>query len=248
MHHRVSAIVLKGFDFKETDQILTLFTREMGKVKGIAKGVKKPKSTLRGAVQPFCCSSLYLVTSKDMFIVSQGKIDDFFGGIREDINKTLQAIYIMELLDKSMIDRDPNPALFDFTLTVLKTMAEGSVNPLLLRFYETKLMKFLGYAPVLNICSHCGEARQLTHFSLRTGGVVCSGCALQVSSTKVSPAALAVMRALLEQNLTVLSRLKVSSSVESEVECALENYLEYYLEKKFNLKSVLKDFKSGRQH
>ncbi|MGE5415234.1 MAG: DNA repair protein RecO [Acidobacteriota bacterium] len=248
MHHRVSAIVLKGFDYKETDQILTLFSREMGKVKGIAKGVKKPKSTLRGAVQPFCYSSLYLVTSKDIFIVSQGKIEDFFGGIREDLNKTLQAIYIMELLDKSMVDRDPNPALFDFSLKILRSLAEGNLNPLLLRFYEIRIMKLLGYAPVLTNCSHCGQDRALTHFSLRTGGAVCTGCALQVSSSKISPAALAVMRTLLEKDFMVLSRLKVTPAIESEVEIVLEGYLEYYLEKKFNLKSVLKDFKSGRLH
>lgn len=243
MYLRTSGIILKGFDFKEADQIITLFSREMGKISAIAKGVKKPKSSLRGLVQPFCHSDLYLVPSGGMYIITQGKIIDFFGEVREDLDKTIQALYIMELLDKSLPDRDPNPPLYTMTLKVLSFLGLHTVSSLSMRFYEIKLLSLLGYEPVLGRCAVCDAKDALSKFNPAQGGVLCPVCASSNGGLKVSPATLAALRTLQQKDLQLLPRMRLSPTMEMEMEAILEAYLEYYLERRLNLKDLVKGLK-----
>lgn len=246
MYHRTPALILKTMDFKETDALVTLFSRDLGKIKAIAKGVKKPRSSLRGLLQPFCCSSLYLVTSGDMYLVTQGKIVSFFGGIREDLQRTLNAVYLMELLDKSLADRDPNPALFDFTVKVLEAMNSGLNSTLLMRLYEIKLLTLLGYAPVLKRCSNCGSEEGLAAFSVEIGGALCEACRRGVKDLTVSGAALKALNALQERGIEMAMRLKVSRMVEGEMEKILDTCLEHHLERSLQVKRIMRDLEKGR--
>lgn len=243
MYQRTEALVLKSFDLRETDQILTLFTRELGKISVVAKGVKKPQSTLRGLVQPFCHSQFYLTRSGEMHLITQGKINEFFGNIREDLDKTLQALYILELVDKSTVDRDPNPALLNLTLQVLRYMEDNPVSPLSLRLFEIKLLNIVGFAPVLDRCSNCHKVDDLAYFSRASGGALCGECAPGFEMGRILPATLASLRALQQNGLNILPRLRLLPSVLGQMEKVLEDYLEYYLERKLNLKSVMRTLK-----
>lgn len=243
MYHRTQGIIIKAFDYKEADQVVTLFAPDMGKVRAVAKGVKKTKSSLRAMVQPFCRSELQLASSGEMYLLTQGRIMDFYGGIREDIHKTLQAVYLVELLDKSTPDRDPNRALFDLTAKTLRHIDENETAPLILRFFEIKLLSLLGYSPQLKHCSSCGEKAALTYFSPSTGGGICEKCAGHGEACKTMPAALAALNTLQQNDLSILSRLKLPVPVMNEMETILEKYLEYYLERRFRTKELIKDMK-----
>jgi len=241
MYLSIEALVLKAFDLKETDQLLTLFSREMGKIPVVAKGVKKAQSSLRGLVQPFCHSQFYLTPSGELHLITQGKINEFFGNIREDLNKTLQAMYILELLDKSTVDRDPNQALFNLALQVLRHIENSPLSSLSLRYFEIKLVHLLGLAPVLDRCTNCGRAEDLVCFSRSNGGVLCRECAPQFEVTRILPPVLGVFRTLQQNGLTILSRLRLPDSTLDQLEAILEGYLEYHLERKLNIKHVIRD-------
>ena len=243
MYQRTDALVLKSFDLRETDQILALFSRELGKISVVAKGIKKPQSTLRGLVQPFCHSHFYVTRSGDMYLITQGRLGEFFGNIREDLDKTLQALYILELLDKSTVERDPNPALFNLTLQVLRYIEENSVSPLSLRFFELKLLSMVGFAPVLDRCSNCHQGKDLVYFDRASGGAVCGECGNGDHVVRILPATLAVLRTLQQNSLKILPRLHLSPSVLAQMEKVLEDYLEFYLERKLNIKSVMRTLK-----
>jgi len=243
MYQRTDALVLKSFDLRETDQIITLFSRELGKIPVVAKGVKKPQSTLRGLVQPFCYSQFYITRSGEMYLITQGRINEFFGNIREDLDKTLQALYILELLDKSTVDRDPNQPLLNLNLQVLRYMEDNPASPICLRFFEIKLLNLVGFAPVLDRCCRCNQVENLTYFSRSSGGAVCSSCAAGVEANRVLPAALAALRTLQHNPITIIPRLRLSPQVLEQMEKVLEDYLEFYLERKLNLKKVMRTLK-----
>ena len=115
MNYRSRAIILKTIDYRDADKLVTLFSEKHGKVRAVARGVKKPASSLRVCLQPFCHSNLYLSGGKELENVTQGKLIDFFPNIREDIDLTLQVLYLMELLDKSLMDHMALPSLYSVT-------------------------------------------------------------------------------------------------------------------------------------
>ena len=98
--HRVEAIVLRHTDWGEADRLLWLFTREMGKVKVVAKGVRKPRSRKAGHLEPFTRVELQLAQGRDFLIVTQAETIDAYQPLRENLLLTGYAAYIIELLDR----------------------------------------------------------------------------------------------------------------------------------------------------
>jgi hypothetical protein len=103
-YYQSRAIILKNMDYRESDKIIHLFTEKEGKLSALARGVKKPKSSLRACVQPFCHSFFHFHRGREMELITQGRLMEFYANTREDISRLLYAVYIMELLDKSLLD------------------------------------------------------------------------------------------------------------------------------------------------
>ncbi len=249
MYYRSNAIILKSMDYRESDKIVTVFTEREGKIRAIAKGTKKPKSSLRACIQPFVYSSLYFSRGKEMDLITQGKLVDFFGNSREDLPRTLYCIYIMELLDKSLMDKVKLPDLFKITLEVLNYINESGYKPVIIRFFEMKLLINLGYKPILLECVSCGK-KQLSfdYLSPAQGGVICNDCKNSIQGAlPLSGETLAVLKLLTKANLNMLERLKISSLAQAQLEQLLESYLEYHLERRFNLKNTIRKLKSIAQ-
>lgn len=245
MYYQTEAIILKNQDFKETDKLVTLLTREEGKMRAVAKGIKKPSSTLRGVTQPFCHCQLQISRGRELHIITQGRIISFYGSIREDFNRTLQAVYLMELLDKSLLEADPHPRLFDATLLVLQCLDSESYFPLLMRWFELALTGELGYKPELDRCAVCQEEEGGLGFSIAAGGLLCGRCTAQHPGETVplDGETLALLRSLAEKEPRVLKRMKVSPRAARALESLLEKYLEYYLERKFHTKHIIRSLK-----
>lgn len=243
MNYLVTALALRGFDYRETDQIVRVFSRQMGKITLIACGVKKPKSSLRGLVQPFCFSEMYIRPSGEMFFLTQGRLLEFFPQTRSELKKALEALYIMELLDKALGERDVNEEVFALTLQTLRFMESHKGSPLILRFFELKLLEYLGYKPVLNRCSRCSKADNLVYFNPGAGGVLCSSCGETNSGRRVMAPTVAALGGMQRGQLGMVARMVLSDPVQEEMERVLEGFLEYYLESKNQVKTVIKELK-----
>ncbi|NSW83552.1 MAG: DNA repair protein RecO [Syntrophothermus sp.] len=242
-YYITEAIVLKNQDFIETDKIVTFFARREGKLRAVAKGIKKPNSSLRGAVQPFCFSCLHLSRGRELDLITQGRIIEFFGYVRDDMVKTLHSLYLMELLDKSLAEADPHPEVFDATLTVLRCLEDGPFSPLAVRWFELKLARELGYALGLQKCILCGRGKAVV-LSIKDGGVLCDRC--NRASTDNLIFALdgelwALLRDLEQKDVSFLQRVKPSARALRVAEQILERYLEYHLGHRFNTKSVIRN-------
>lgn len=243
MYYSSRAIILKNRDLRESDKLVTIFSEKEGKLTAVAKGVKKSKSSLRACVQPFCQSQLYLSHGKELDLITQGKLINFYANSREDINRTLYCMYIMELLDKSLMDRAALPELFRTAIAVLELINEYGLNPLFIRYFEMKLLVNLGYSPVVDNCSACGSRNiQNFAFSLSEGGLLCDDCIArgEVELIKLSGETIGLIRLLSQGNTKTLKRVKASPGALRQLEFFLEKYLEYYLDRRFNMKNTIK--------
>ncbi len=242
MYYRSRSIILKKRDLRESDGLLTIFSEKEGKITAVAKGIKKTRSSLRACVQPFCHSMLFYHRGKDMDLITQGRILDFYGNSREDINRTLYSMYLMELLDKSLMERVPLTELYETLIRVLELLNENGLNLTLVRYFESRLLVSLGYKPVINRCVRCGEQRITNfEFSLAEGGLVCGSCS-QPGQMLLSlrGESVALIRLFSEGSLQAVQRVKASPLAMQQVEIFLEKYLEYHLERRFKLKNTIR--------
>lgn len=247
MYYKSRSIIVKNRDLRESDGLLTIFSEKQGKITAVAKGVKKNRSSLRGCVQPFCHSLLFYSRGKEMDLITQGKIIDFFGNSREDINRTLYSMYIMELLDKSLMERAPLPKLYAALVPVLETINERGLNLMLVRYFESRLLVNLGYKPVVDRCVLCG-CRELSDFkfSLADGGLLCSSCGGRGDSLiTLRGETVALVKLLCEGSLNTVQRVKASPIAIQQLEYFLERYLEYHLERRFKVKNTIRWLKQA---
>ncbi|HOB11753.1 MAG TPA: DNA repair protein RecO [Syntrophomonadaceae bacterium] len=249
MYYNAPVIIIKSIDFGEADKLVTVFSEQYGKLRAVARGIKKPKSSLRSCLQPFCYSQLHFYQGRDLELITQGRLLDFFGNAREDLEKTLYSVYLMELLDKSLMDRMPAPELFRLTLDTLRAINHGGLNPLLIRRFELNLAIHLGYRPVLDQCVACGQNQDLTGFNLAEGGMICRKCATADTYRLIplSGECLAILRQLEKASSAMLTRLRASDTALDQMEHFLEQYLEYFLERQFKLKETIRYLKPSRR-
>jgi DNA repair protein RecO (recombination protein O) len=174
----IQAIVLRRSHFGETDNILTLYSRERGRISAIAKGARKAVSRLSGASEVLNHSRFSLASAKTLQVVRQAETVASFSPLREDLNRLANGLYIADLLNAFVVDGDPNPDLFDlleYSLHLISTVASPNLAA---RWFELRILDHLGYAPLLTECIYCGSslvpaARIMTALSASQGGVLC---------------------------------------------------------------------------
>ncbi|ATW27323.1 DNA repair protein RecO [Candidatus Formimonas warabiya] len=240
--YSVDALVVRTRDFGEADKILTLYTKEQGKVQAIAKGVRKPTSRLRGGVQMFSHSRMLLYRGRSLDTVSQAETVEAFGGLQDDLLRLIYASYLAELLDGAVPDREPNEKLFLLTLLCLGLLL-GDDPELICRLYEIRLLYLLGYQPYLTECMLCHRSLGGGSFFLdpEAGGILCQNCVGdRGAKSAISPGTVLTMQKMLSMDPRQIFRLKISPMMRNELEKAFEHYLEYHLDKTLKAKRVLK--------
>jgi DNA repair protein RecO (recombination protein O) len=195
-----SAIVVRVIDFSETSCVVTCFTRDFGKVVGLAKGARRPKGPFEGAIDLLAvCRIVFLhKSSETLDLLTEAKLDRRFRGSSRGLSYLYAGYYIAELLRELTDAGDPYPELFDEANRSLRMLeAEAAWRDVVLRF-ELCTLRSLGHMPSLSICVHCGceeELRQRVSFAPLGGGVLCSGCRRgQKNVISVSRATIEVLR------------------------------------------------------
>jgi DNA repair protein RecO (recombination protein O) len=200
--YNATSLVLRRTDLGENDRILTLFTREKGKVSAVAKGSRKPASRLSGATELFIMARLQLGVGRSLDIVSQCEIEQSFQGLRSDLQRLSRAAYFCDLLDKFTGDRDSasSEELFDLTVGALLLLQRaGRYLDGVVHAYELQLLSTVGYAPVVDACLVCGGnlERGGVGFSPSLGGTICSADRFRANdATALSPEALQLLTRL----------------------------------------------------
>jgi DNA repair protein RecO (recombination protein O) len=196
---KATAIVLRTSDWSESSRIATFWTRELGKVRALAKGAKRLRSAFESALDLLTVCSIVLIrkSSGSLDLLTEAQVVQRFTRLGSDLTALYAGYYVAELLADWTEENDPHPVLFDEALATLGELGNGSceIGSRVLRF-EMDFLREMGYQPALDCCAGCQgpivEAR--LSFGSRSGGVLCPGC--QVEELEVRPLSPDAWRAL----------------------------------------------------
>ena len=255
-----TAIVLRTVDFSETSLVVTLFTREFGKLGALAKGAKRPKNPFESALDLLTlCRIVFLHKSTDALdLLTEAKLLRRFrppgftlsgnvpdGNVPADrgLFSLYAGYYVAELLGELTHDNDPHPQLFDLADETLAALADGEPVPRRIVRFELGALRLLGHAPSLDTCVGCGAVVELkgrVAFGHLDGGVLCGNCRTgkrQVAA--VSAGTLRTMAQLADAHGTNWSRMEINQRTLGELRGVLNRYLVHLLGKKPRMQKYL---------
>ena len=243
MLYRDQGVVLRTTRLGEADKIVTLVTRGHGKVRAVAKGVRKTKSRFGARLEPLTHVSLLLYEGRELDVVNQAETLDHFRAIRDDLDRVGRASSMLEAVDQVAQEREPSPRLYQLLVGGLRALAAND-TPLVLAAFFWKLLSLEGAHPLLDQCATCGATDRLEAFDIGEGGVLCRGCRRGVP---LSADALDLLRLILGGQLAdALNRPPSAASV--ELEHLANRSVEYHLERRLRSLGVLDGTSAAGSH
>ncbi|QDT03461.1 DNA repair protein RecO [Rubripirellula lacrimiformis] len=226
---QTTAIVLRTIEFSETSLIVSLLTRDFGRISAIAKGARRPKGPFEGALDLLAvCRVVVLKKSADTLdLLTEAKLHRRFRGGEKSLERVYAGYYVAEMLRLLTDEHDPHPEVYDLAIQTLAQIdGSGDVASTLL-FFDCQILRLLGHAPGTDRCTDCGGAVETTpriSFSLSAGGVVCGGCrSKQQQSISVRAAIVEEIRQL--QAATTTLPTHVARSIYGELRAIMNRYI-----------------------
>jgi DNA repair protein RecO (recombination protein O) len=224
--YRDRGVVLRTYKLGEADRIVVVLTRGHGKVRAVAKGVRKTKSRFGGRLEPASHVDLLLYEGRgDLDIVSQAETVDHFRPLRDDFDRVARAISMLEVADQLCQEREANAPLYEMLVGALRTLA-ASDAPMVVPGFFLKALALEGFRPEVDACVACGSEGPLVSWAQEEGGLRCAAHRL---GPAVSPEAVAVLQDMLGGRLGAAlaeTRPPVVSEVDHLVVRAMEHHLE----------------------
>jgi DNA repair protein RecO (recombination protein O) len=228
---KANAIVIRAVDFSESSLVVTLFTREFGKIGALAKGAKRLKGPFESALDLLAlCRIVFLhKTSDALDLLTEAKLLRRFRPFGRDLLNLYAAYYVAELLGELTDENDPHPELFDLADETLAVLTAGeSVARCVIRF-ELGMLRILGHMPSLETCAECGAAVNASGriaFGQIDGGVLCNRCrAGKTHVALVSAGVLKTMAQLADPKSQTWQRMELNSGILGELRGVMNHYL-----------------------
>jgi DNA repair protein RecO (recombination protein O) len=192
-------VVLRTYRLGESDRIIVLLTEAHGKVRAVAKGVRRTTSKFGGRLEPLCYVSVLLWQGRgDLDIVNQVEVIDHFKALHDDLSRLSMGLSMLEVVDQLAQERHADPRLLTMLVGALRTLADPAIDPTLVpAAFFLKALVLDGAAPVLDRCASCGRSESevdLVAFDLTEGGTLCRECR---RGRPMSQETLALMRRVL---------------------------------------------------
>lgn len=229
---KTKGIILKRTNLGEADRILTIYTKDYGKIKVIAKGIRKIKSKLAGNLELFCLDDLVIAEGKNLDVICGALTEKCFFDLRNNLKATNTAYYLADVVDKLSDEEEPHKEVYQL-LDDLLCEINSDNSEVLLPFFEIKFLKELGYKPELFSCISCKGRIQNkhNHFDFDEGGLVCGECGK--SQMHVSDKVVKLLRLFLEHDINYIKKIKLDKKILKEIEKITQNYLKYISGKEF---------------
>jgi DNA repair protein RecO (recombination protein O) len=234
---RDKGVVLRTYRLGEADRIIVFLTERHGKVRAVAKGVRKTTSKFGARLEPLTHVDLLLWQGRsDLDIVNQVEVVDSFRSVREDLARVTKGLALLEVTDQLAQERHPDPQLYSMLVGALRALADDNADPTLLApAFFLKALVLEGAGPVLDACAGCGEPDdvvELVAFDLVAGGTLCR---VHRSGRPMSATALALLRRILGGDLASVLRGPPPAGADEVAELATEA-MEVHLDRR--LRSV----------
>lgn len=216
MLHKWEGIVLKARAYGESNKIVTLMTREAGKVAVMARGAKKPTSRLAGVTQPFMHGSFLVQRTSGMGTLQQGEHFNAMRHVQTDIIATAYASYIVELVDRLVEEGNPEPFAYEVLLQALSAINEGYDPEAITLFVDWKMLPYTGVQPILHACAACAAVDGEFAFSFTQGGFLCHRCfQLDPYIIRLSPTQLKLIRMFYSVSIDQVGKLELKPQTKS---------------------------------
>ena len=230
---KTDALVVGSMRYGEADRILTLYTRDRGRVSAIAKGVRRPKSKIGGRLEPFSLVRMVLHQGRTLYTVTGAETVRTFQGAREELYRIEEGSRLLETIRRLFPEEERNTAAFNLLVRGVARLAAAADRPTAARVVlatRVKLLLTLGYLPELDSCVQCGADEVLCGFDPSLGGMLCRDCFAEGAHDcfTMSPAGLTALRDLLELPLAAVDDLDLEAPAAAEVERALTRVLSYH--------------------
>ena len=235
--YRDTAVVLRTYKLGEADRIVVLLTEHHGKIRAVAKGVRKTRSKFGARLEPMSHVHLLLSQGRELDIVSQVDAVETLAPMLVDLDHLTSGIAVLEAADQMALDREPVPHLYRMVVGALRTIAERS-GPLVVPAFYWKLLAAEGVGPELDVCVRCGEPGPLVAFDIHEGGVLCRSCRTGVP---ITAEALELMRMILGGRLNDALDAPASATTH-EVAAHATRSLEHHIERRLRAVAMFESF------
>jgi DNA repair protein RecO (recombination protein O) len=232
--YRDEGVVLRTYKLGEADRIVVICTRGRGKVRAVAKGVRKTKSRFGARLEPTSHVALQLYEGRDLDVVTQAESLDAFRGIRDDLDRIARASSMLEVVDQMVQEGGANPPLYKMLVGALRSL-DAHDSPLVVAAFFWKLLALEGYRPILDACAECGRDDELVAFDLDAGGIL---CVEHRRGRAISPEALELLRRILGGALGSALN-EPPSPATREVDHLALDAVEHHLERRLRSTTVL---------
>ncbi len=237
MHRaKLTAIVLRTVDTGESDRVVTLLSRERGKVAAFARGARASRRRFGGALEPFTLVAAEVRERPGAELLGLDSVTalEAFGGIRGDLARIACAAYAAELARDLVRDHEPHDELFDLLAAYLGALDGAQARPAGLRAFELGALRAAGLLPRLDACARCGgalPAGRAVRFDPAHGGALCAGCGPLASpaAPSLSPGAVAALVRLAEGGLAASVAEPLAPPLGREARDALGAFVEHHL-------------------
>lgn len=173
--YRDEAIVLRAYKLAEADRIVVLFTRGRGKIRAVAKGVRRTRSKFGSRLEPGSIVQLQLYEGRNLDIVTQAERVVAFTNLRSNLDSYGRAALLLEIIDSGVAEAESNPALYKLLAGALQEL-ERAGNPLVVPTFVAKFLVLEGVQPLVDVCVRCGSRENLASIQIHEGGVLCGNC------------------------------------------------------------------------
>jgi len=230
--YKEQGIVLRAAKLGEADKIVTILTQGSGKVRGVAKGIRRTTSKFGARLEPFTHVSLLMYRGRNLDTVTQAEIVTAFRDLRSDFSLIAAGEAMLEAADKVAEEHERNVRLFLLLLTGLRALDDRPTDPAAVaESYLLKLLSLSGFHPSLSACAVCGSPGPHDWFSSAQGGVVCAAEA-EHDAGRVSWTAVQWLDGLARADLPAAGEATCPIDVRRESRAILFGFAEYHLERR----------------
>lgn len=244
------AIVLNAVDYSESDLILTFYTEEFGKVKGIAKGARKSRRRFVGTLDaPSHIRGVFHHNNKsDLVRVEAATLAEGFSGLKSDLMRYANACCLLELVSETTREGQSGPGIYGLLLEFLHLLETAVFDPALLCFFEIRLMAMAGFQPHLDGCVTCRRTFDTAsgpriYFSSARGGTVCSSCSGGLGMP-ISIGTARMLSSAARLDTDKLGRLKLGHGMLDESETLIDDFIRHHIGKELKTKRFLARLKN----
>lgn len=225
------AITLKSRRWGEADRIVTFFTLQVGKVRGVARGARRPKSQFGSGLEPFVVSrvSLFEKSNDALYRIRHVDIEESFLALRDNLDRMTAAARLVNVVAAVTAEGDADSRIFEALKAGLQAVHWSPDPRMMAILFQIRILGQTGFRPQVDLCAGCGKRleRVSRHFSARSGGMVCAVCLSRQSAPcmLLSAGTLALLQQAVRLPIPLVSRLRAEGGVRAELEVAIDTFV-----------------------